>query len=215
LETRGKSRVSVKPSLFGDVTSEEFHAALVTKYAKQKKAEEQAAAKNAKARWEAPVIAKIIEVDHIDDKSEATVKKLPEILESLDLSPYGNRKTLIERLAVYYEIGLDQEEDCRYVEPDLADADEDENGGNVSENQDIEAAEAEEDRSPEDDIQVVDYDLQEMADEVAAKFQRDEGAIQTLLDQRSEQMKNHCDQQLLAAKQAFREWQAKAVVKGK
>jgi len=118
--------------LFGDVTSEEFHAALVTKYAKQKKAEEQAAAKNAKARWEAPVIAKIIEVDHIDDKSEATVKKLPEILESLDLSAYGSRKTLIERLAVYYEIGLDQEEDVD-AEPDPDAADEDESGDNVSE----------------------------------------------------------------------------------
>jgi len=41
-EAKDKSRVPVKSSLIGDVTSEEFHAALVTKYAKQKKAEEQA-----------------------------------------------------------------------------------------------------------------------------------------------------------------------------
>jgi len=71
------------------------------------------------------------------------------------------------------------------------------------------------DRSPDDGVQVVDSDLEEAEQELAAMSQRDEDAIDTLLGQRSEQMKNHWNQQLAAAKLAFREWQTKASEKGK
>jgi len=91
LEMRGKSRVSVKPSLFGDVTSAEFHAAVVKNHAKKKTAVQQAAAKVAKESYEAPVIKKIIEVDFIDEPAEATVEKLREILHQLRLPKYGKR----------------------------------------------------------------------------------------------------------------------------
>jgi len=110
------------------VTSAEFHAAVVKKHAKKKTAVQQAAAKVVKESYEATVIAKIIEVDFIDEPAEATVEKLREILHQFRLPKYGKRETLIKRLANDYKIELDatEEEDG---EPDPPAADEGENGG--------------------------------------------------------------------------------------
>ena len=206
IEKLGKTRVSVKPSPFGDVTSAEFKAAIVAKHAKQKKLAAQAVVKSAKAEWEKPVIDKLNEVDYIDDTSEATVIKLRDILKDLGLSQSGKRKALIQRLAIYYEIQLESS-DAAGVEAAAAVVEDEQEMVEVGENQEDDGGEAEPGRSPEDEVEVLDPELAQAEEEFSAMCEVNIGAIEALLTSRSDQMKNHWDQQLIAAKVAFLEWQ--------
>jgi hypothetical protein len=203
LNARGKARVSVRPSLMGDVTDENFKTAIAEAKARKEVQKAKKAKKEAQSSYEQPLVDKLVADGVIGQGSKLIVTFLRQTLKDLDLPSSGHRRVLIKRLADYHEVELAQPaaDDTQAASPAAA---AEESDVEMADFDDGEGGEAEHHGSPGDHVQLAEADVVHAAEQLAAMSEVDQAAIQTLLAERTESMKNHYDWQCKAARDAAR-----------